>query len=37
MKGLCHVCFSSNETLTLKDDMPNCEKCFEKEERCILP
>ena len=30
MKGLCHTCFASNQTLTLDDDgLGLCSKCHE--------
>lgn len=31
MIGLCHKCFSSNNTLTIIDGMPYCEKCADRE------
>lgn len=32
LKGLCHICFSTNETLTLCEGTPKCSKCYEYEE-----
>jgi hypothetical protein len=31
MKGLCHICFSSNVFVTLVDDLPVCNDCILKK------
>ena len=32
MKGLCHICFSSNEILTLCEGITKCEKCYDYDQ-----
>ncbi len=32
MKGLCHVCFASNQTLTICRGITKCGKCYEYDQ-----